>query len=312
MNKNDKKVFIGIDVSKATLDVFFSGKHYKISNTAKAILAFIKDNIAAKKIDLCVVESTGGYERLAMQLLSKAGIPVYRAHPNKVHAFAKACGHFAKTDKLDSILLERYAAFIVDENVVTEVVSDTVLELQALRSVERNLEDSLHAYQCRREHLIGKALDHTNKQVVFIKQQLINVGQDIEELIKNDDDLSSKQQLLTSYKGVGKKTANNLLAELTELGKLNRKEIASLAGVVPKTYESGQKIGRGHIQGGRFYARKALYMAALVAMRYNERMRIFYERLRANGKSAKMALVAIMRKIVIHLNSMIKNNEIYS
>jgi transposase len=312
MNKNDNKIFIGIDVSKATLDISLSGKHYKINNTAKSILSFIKDSIVAKKIVLCVLESTGGYERLAMQLLSKADVPVHRAHPNKVHAFAKACGHFAKTDKLDSILLERYAAFISDKNVVTEIVSDSILELQALRSVERNLEDNLHAYQCRREHLTGKALIHLNKQVAFIKKQLVEISKDIEELVKNDKDLSSKQHLLTSYKGVGKKTANSLMSELSELGKLNKREIASLVGVVPKTYESGQKIARGHIQGGRFYARKALYMSALVAMRYNERIKIFYERLRANGKSAKIALVAVMHKIIVHLNSMIKNNEIYS
>ncbi len=118
MNKKDKKIFIGIDVSKATLDISLSGKHYKIGNTAKAISSFIKDDIAGRKIFLAVLESTGGYENLALQMLSKAGISVHRAHPNKVHAFAKACGHFAKTDKLDSILLEKYAVFIDDKGII--------------------------------------------------------------------------------------------------------------------------------------------------------------------------------------------------
>ncbi len=247
-----------------------------------------------------------------MQMLFQAGIPVHRAHPNRVYAFAKACGHFAKTDKLDSKLLERYASFISSEDVHIEVLDDTILSLESLRSVERGLEKNLHAYKCRIGHVSGKALEYVEKQIDFISDQLVEIQKDIEQIIKENAELQKKQDLLITYKGIGKKTANCLIAELPELGKVSAKQIASLVGVVPKTYESGTMIGKGHIHGGRFFIRKSLYMSALVAMCHNEKMKTFYERLRGRGKSAKVALVAIVRKIIICLNSMLKNNEIYS
>lgn len=311
MKANDNKIFLGIDVSKKTLDISLSGKHYKINNSNKAILSFIKNNIAGTEISLAVLESTGGYEILAIKLLSEAGIAVHKAHPNKVHAFAKASGHFAKTDKLDAKLLARYASFIYEDDLPCAVFDKKILELQQLRSIERSLEDDLHAYQCRSDHLIGKALAIAKKQIKHIKNELLKVAKDIEDLIDGDDNLKTKKHLLTSYKGVGKKIANSLITELPELGKLDKKEIASLVGVAPRTHESGQKIGKGHIAGGRFYVRKAIYMAALVAMRYNAKMKKFYDELIAKGKPAKIALVAIMRKIIVCLNAMLKNNEFY-
>jgi transposase len=126
------------------------------------------------------------------------------------------------------------------------------------------------------------------------------------------NDLKHKHDLLVSYKGIGKKTASVLLVALPELGTLNNKQIASLVGLAPKTNESGKKINKAHISGGRFFARRALYMAALVATRYNNNIRIFYDRLIAKGKAPKIALVAVMRKIIICLNSMIKNNTFFA
>jgi transposase len=133
------KIFIGIDVSKETLDIFMDSHHFKIQNANKAISFFIKKNISDKKIQLCVVESTGGYERLVMSMMQQADISVHRAHPNKVYAFAKAAGHFAKTDKLDAKLLEKYANFVSDTEHDDAPLSQAQIDLQELRSIQRDL-----------------------------------------------------------------------------------------------------------------------------------------------------------------------------
>jgi len=303
---------MGIDVSKDTLDISVNGNHFKIKNNKTDIKNFIKTKIDKKlDINLCVLESTGGYERLAISILNEADIPVHRAHPNKVYAFAKAAGHFAKTDKLDSKLLERYAEFIKDDNRGYIKLSKEQIVLQELRSVQKNLEMSLHATQCRAMLLSGKALAYTEKQITFIKKQLAEIEKEINKIINDDEIMSGKQKILTSYKGVGKKIANSLIVELPELGTLNNKEIASLVGVAPKTTESGKKTCKAHINGGRFFIRKSLYMAALVAAYTNDKMKQTYQALLEKGKPAKIALTAIMRKIIVCLNSMLKNNNFY-
>ena len=310
MDKKNK-IFIGIDVSKATLDISISGRHTKIQNTKSAINKFIEAELTAVEVELCVLESTGGYERLVALLLTEADIRVHRAHPNKVHAFAKASGHFAKTDRLDSKLLEKYAVFIKDDKITEVKFSKELLELQSLRSVEIDLSDTLHAEQCREKMLIGEALKHKQKHIAFIKKELEAVVEEIEKIVMNNEKMRKKQELLISYKGVGKKTANALIADLPELGSMTHKEVASLIGVAPKTNESGKKIGKGHISGGRFYARKNLYMSALVASVRNKHMKIKYQEMLAKGKAAKVALTAIMRKIIVCLNAMIKENKLY-
>lgn len=303
---------MGIDVSKDTLDVFVNNEHYKIQNNKRDIKKFIETKIAQKiDVNLCVLESTGGYEKLAIIVLNESGIPVHRAHPNKIHAFAKASGHFAKTDKLDSKLIARYGELIVGDQANCRELRKEEVALQELRSVQKDLEMNLHAKQCRSKQVSGKALDYTRKQIEFIKKQLSDIELEIEEVIANDESMRRKQEILISYKGVGKKTANSLIAELPELGSISNKAISSLVGVAPKTYESGKKIGKGHISGGRFFVRKGLYMAALVAAYSNNKMARVYQQLLAKGKAKKIALVAIMRKIVICLNAMVKNNKFY-
>lgn len=313
MNKKNN-LFIGIDVSKFTLDVSFGGKYLKIKNNAKEIAGFINKEILTHKESptLVCLESTGGYEDEVMQAFWDASIPIHRAHPNKVHAFAKVSGHFAKTDKLDSKLLEKYAAFISDQEKGDSVIIQSTIELQELRSVERRLMDDLHASQCRLQFIKGCGSKYLLKQIKFIKQQIEKIREEMDELINADKYLKEKRDVLTSYKGVGKQISHALLAELPELGRLNKKEIASLVGVAPKLKHSGTNNPNGHIFGGRFYVRKALYMAALVAIRYNERMKNFYQRLIAAGKAKKIALTAVMRKIIVCLNTMLKNNAFYA
>ena len=313
MNKKNN-LFIGIDVSKFTLDISFGGRYLKINNTAKEIADFInKEILLIKKFPaLICLESTGGYEKDAMQSFWNASIPIHRAHPNKVHAFAKAAGHFAKTDKLDSKLLEKYAAFVFDQEKGDLALTQPTVELQELHNVERRFMDDLHASKCRLQHIKGSGSKYLLKQIKFINNQIKLVRLEIDKLIDSNEDLRGKRELLTSYKGVGKQVSNALLAELPELGNLNSKEIASLVGVAPKLQHSGMKNPNGHIFGGRFHIRKALYMSALVAIRYNERMKNFYQRLVAAGKAKKIALTAVMRKIIVCLNSMLKNNAFYA
>ncbi|RDD33707.1 Transposase IS116/IS110/IS902 family protein [Wolbachia endosymbiont of Cylisticus convexus] len=307
-----RTVFMGIDVSKETLDISINNKHQRIENAEKAISEFIKSKIVNVFVELCVVESTGGYEKLVVKLLQEHSIVVHRAHPNRVYAFAKACNHFAKTDKLDAKLLEKYAEFITKNDEVVEcIVSQKQEELKELRAIERNLSDDVHANMCRLHNVTGKAREYIVKQIEFAKKQLEQVRQDIEDIIDSDPGLKEKSKLLTSYKGIGRKIASILLIEVPELGRLDNKEIACLIGVAPKTNESGRKVSKAQIIGGRFYARKALYMSAVVAMRHNRKMKALYQRLVASGKAAKVALVAVMRKIIICLNAMVKNNSFY-
>ena len=312
MTQNDK-VFIGIDVSKATLDIAMSGKHFQIDNTKESISQFVKQEIILKKIApvLICLESTGGYETIALQCFQAVKMPIHKAHPNRVHAFARASGHFAKTDKLDAKLLEKYAGFVCHEETGDLPLSKTFYDLQELKAVERSLMESLHANQCRVKNSRGPAIDYLKVQINFIQEQLKRVRQDIEKIIDSDDQLTQTRKILMSYKGVAKQVSSTLVIELPELGKLSKREIASLVGVVPKTHESGTKKLNGHISGGRFFIRKALYMAALVASRCDEKMRTFYNRLIAAGKAKKIALVAVMRKIIVCLNAMVKNNKIY-
>lgn len=164
----------------------------------------------------------------------------------------------------------------------------------------------------RLHHLQGKAYAYLKKQIDFAEKQLVKIRKDIDELINQDEELSRKQAIITSYKGIGKKTASVLLIELPELGKLTNKEITSLVGLAPKTSESGKRTYKAHIIGGRFFVRQALYMSALVAARYNKAMTAFYNKLINAGKASKVELVAVMRKIIVCLNSMLKNNTFFA
>jgi transposase len=309
MDKNNR-LYIGIDISKATLDIYWKGKSYKILNNTSAISAFIKAEIAedVQKI-LCVMESTGGYERLAFQTFYEAGILTHVAHPNKVHHFAKALGRDYKTDKLDAILLHKYAAFISHETQGDVMHNPKQQQITALRRLSRTVEESLHMSQCRIKQMPESCRQYLQDTIDANKRQIAAIQKDIDVIIDNDPDLKAKRNIMLTMKGVGKKIAAILLAELPELGTLSREQIASLAGVAPRTHQSGQKSCIAHISGGRFYVRKALYMLALVAARYNLIVKQKYKQMVERGKAKKVALVALMRDSIIALNAMIKKME---
>lgn len=305
-------VFVGIDVSKDTLDIHFAGKDYHIFNTKNDIIDFIETELKTIEIVLCVLEHTGGYERVLLQALLERKIAVHRSHPMRVHAFAKACNHFAKTDKLDALLLSRYASFVSKEETGDRAKSAEYEEIKELRRLVKSIEEDLHAAQCRLKQYPENCRVFLEEQIIFCKKQIGEISQKIQEIIARSEELKTKTEVMQSMPGVGQKTAAMIIAELPELGSLNKKQIACLAGLAPKTSESGKKAKRAHIYGGRFYARKALYMCALVAARHCPKMKEIYQGMISKGKPKKVALVAIMRRMLVWLNAMIKNNTTFS
>ena len=314
MSECKQKLGLGIDVSKQTLDLYWQGKEFKINNDLNALSTFIKEEMKEEELSriLCVMESTGGYERLASKTFKAAGVPVHIAHPNRVHAFAKVCGHFAKTDKLDAKLLHHYAEFISKDEEGSLAFDPVQEDLLALRRLARTLEENLHAAQCRMKQMPALCQPYLAKEIAHYKEQLNEVQQDIDARIAQNESFTFKKKQMLSVTGIGDKIASVLLIEMPELGQCSRRQIAALVGVAPRTNQSGQKTGKAWITGGRFYARKALYMAALVASRHDEKLKVTYQNLLAQGKAKKVALVALMRKIIVVLNGMLKTRALFN
>lgn len=295
----------GIDVSKNWLDIAINEQVFRIAQTKQSIYDFIKDNKKSFSKILAVLESTGGYENLATHCLSTSGLTVHVAHPNKVCAYAKACGRLAKTDKIDAKLLAAYGKFInADE--IRDLPSKKQKKLQALGARLEQIKIMHHQESCRLGIAFSKVIKASHQQMLeFLKKEINKLEQKILELIKQDNELYEKYKLLLTMKGVGQTLAIMLLVDLPELGQANKKEIAALVGVAPITQQSGQKTGRAMIRYGRFGLRKVLYMGALSACRYDPKLKVFYERLVFAGKPKKVALVAVMRKMIVILNAML-------
>jgi transposase len=308
---SNNNLFMGIDVSKDTLDISVGGVSHKINNDEDSISAFIKAEIEFLPVSLCVLESTGGYERIVVDLLHKYKLPVHRAHPNRVFHFAKACGHNAKTDKLDALMLSRYAEYVYPDEIGDEQSDPLSDRIKELRRLMVCIEKDKHATQCRLKQFGEACRDFLNQQVEFYDNQLKALFTEIKTLIKTSPILSFKSQRIQTITGIAEKSASALLAEIPELGTLTKRQIASIVGVAPRTKQSGKKTMRAHIQGGRFGARKVLYMCALVAARRCPHFSAMYQRLIIQGKPPKVALVAIMRKLIITANALIKYDRVY-
>lgn len=312
-NSEKSNCFIGIDVSKATLDIYFADKFYKIANQLEAISTFIKEEISSHQIALCVLEATGGYEKLVMKELQRSGVPVHRGHPNRISHFSKSIQN-AKTDKLDAYMLYSYAEFIYTRGNEKgdEVACEEEEKMKDIRRLIATIEKTKHAVQCRLKQFSDNCRVTLEEQILLFNEQLQALNAELTLLIKNNKESMRKVGLLTTLKGVAEKSAISLLAELPELGALTKREIASLVGVAPRTRQSGQKVMPARIYGGRFQARKVVYMCALVASRHDPILREYYLALLAKGKEKKQALVALMRKLIIYANAMIRKDEVYA
>ena len=304
------KSFVGIDVSKNVLDVAFSdGRVLQVSND-EAGFAALRQELAGKVPGLVLMEATGGLERSIAAELSAAGIPLRIMNARHVRHFAKATGALAKTDRLDAQALVQFAQALRPEP--RSIQPEHMQALQALIVRRRQLLEMLMMEKNRLHTAHRGVRADLRSSIRGLEKRLKGVDEDIDGALQGCGALREKIELLESVPGIARVTAMNLVATLPELGTLNRREISALAGVAPFTRDSGQSHGRRSIWGGRALARSALYMAALVGARHNPVLRTFYQRLRQAGKPSKVALVACMRKLLVILNTMLKQQRPWS
>jgi len=307
----DTLIFVGIDVSKARLDVETrpTGEKESVANDKAGIKALVK-RLAQLQPTLIVLEATGGYERQLAQALVRAELPVVVVNPRQVRDFAKATGQLAKTDSIDAGVLAHFGQAVRPE--VRSLPDQVTLELRALTARRRQIIEMIVAER-NRLAMTSKAV---GKRIVahlrWLEQELERANQDLDQSIRQSPICKENQEVLLSTPSIGPVTSRTLIAELPELGTLNRKQISALVGLAPFTRDSGTLKGRRMIWGGRAPVRSALYMATLVATRRNSVIRDFYKRLIANGKLFKVAMVACMRKLITILNSMIKHKTHWS
>lgn len=299
----------GIDISKDWIDIATGIQSIRVLQTQKAIKEFIKKYKPENQKILCVLESTGGYEQLAVECLSEEGFVVHIAHPNKVKSFAKAKGRLAKSDKSDAKVLREYGSFIREDE-IKPLPTAFQNELTLLGARLEQLKEMHHQESCRLGMSSEKVVKKSIKSILeLLKKQIEMVKNTILSLINSNAELKEKYEILCSMKGVGPMLAMKLITDLPELGEANKKEIAALVGVAPITNESGKKAGKAMTKYGRFGVRKILYMGALVASRHNPKLRVFYKKLIDAGKPPKVALVAVMRRMIVILNAMVQSKK---
>lgn len=302
-------VHVGIDVSKARLDAHAdpTGQTWSADNTPAGIRSLI-EALKPLGVKLVLIEATGRYERRLAADLLDAGIPVAVVNPRQARDFARSLGKLAKTDKIDAKVLAAFARLGHHRPAEKAPANRDLLDQRVTR--RRQVVAMLAAEKTRLEQLTDKAAVRTVTKVMrVLEQQREDLDRDIAKLIESDDDWRDKARILDSAPGVGPDTANQLVADLPELGKLNRQQIAALVGVAPMNCDSGSMRGRRHIRGGRADIRTTLYMAAYNAMRCNPAIHAFAERLKKAGKPFKVVAAACMRKLLTILNVMVKTSQ---
>ena len=300
--------FAGIDVSKAHLDVAVRADEieWRSPNTGAGV-----KEVAVQLKELCpdlvVLEATGGMESAAASALAIMGVPVVVVNPRQVRDFAKSTGRLAKTDALDARILAHFAEAVKPEP--RPLPSEQARQLSALLSRRRQISEMLTAEKNRLQSADSTVRRRLKVHIRWLERELSDINGDLDGAIQESPLWRMKSEILKSVPGIGPIVSFTLLSELPELGQLNRKQIAALAGVAPLNRDSGTLTGKRTVWGGRARVRAALYMAALVASRYNPVIRIFYQRLCAAGKPKKVALTDCMRKLLLILNSMIRHEE---
>lgn len=300
-------IVIGIDVSKDTLVIAThpTRERWMTATTPDAIDQLLA-RLTALQPRVIVVEATGGYERGLVAASAAAGLPLVVVNPRQVRAFAQALGRTAKTDAIDADVLAEFAART--EPVIRALPDAQTHALAALVARRRQLLEMLIAERQRLHQATTTAVRRDLRQHIrWLERRVSDVDDEIGGAIERSAVWRVQEDLLRSVPGIGPTVARTLLAELPELGRLDRRTIAALVGVAPFHRDSGRWRGHRTIRGGRTAVRAAVYMAALVASRHNPALRTFYQRLRTSGKPAKVALVAVMRKLLTILNAMLKH-----
>jgi transposase len=304
-------IFVGIDVSKARLDVAMrpSSARESVPNEEASIGALV-ERLRAIQPTLIVLEATGGVERQVVRALAAAELPVIVVNPRQVRDFAKATGQLAKTDRIDADILARFGEAV--RPALRPLPDASTEELRALIARRRQITEMIVAERNRLSGAPRPLRQRIKAHVRWLEAELERVDTELDQSIRQSPIWREQEELLKSVPGIGPVISRTLLAELPELGTLNRREIAALVGVAPFNCDSGTLRGRRVIWGGRACVRAALYMAALVASRRNPVIRDFYRRLRTAGKMPKVALVACMRKLLTILNAMLKHQVRWS
>jgi transposase len=305
MNQKPTPVHAGLDIAKASLQLHLLNRSYDLSNAPSGYAQLIKRLAAIPGVHV-ICEATGGYERAVVAALHAAAIPVSVINPSRVRQFARASGQLAKTDPIDAAVLTAFGQALMPEP--TPPRTATEIKLAALVSRRVQLLQLHVAERQRAETTTEPALRKLfSPWLAQMKKQIAKVEALIEELLKEQPALLQKVQRLDEITGVGRLTAITALATMPELGQLNRRQAAALAGLSPYNRDSGHWAGKRYISGGRSEVRRALYMAALSASQSNHLLNPFYKRLIAAGKPAKLALTAVMRKLIVLMNHLLKN-----
>jgi len=303
------ETFIGIDISKEQLDVHVLPKavHFTCKNDVSGIELLVS-RLQEENPVVIIMEASGGHEITLAAELGAAGLPLAIVNPRQVRDFARGIGKLAKTDAIDAFVLARFGetnrpepqAIPTDEQKQIKELVTRRRQLVALRASEK------HRCHAARSTRVKQSI---RTVMATIERELEDIDRDIDDLIRNSPVWREKEQLLRTFKGVGPVTAGIVVAKLPELGKVDRQEISCLVGLAPLNKDSGKMRGKRMIAGGRKEVRDALYMAALSAIKHNKLIKPFYERLIKAGKAYKVAIVACMRKILVILNAMVRENQ---
>jgi transposase len=300
-------MFVGIDVAKDRLDVHLrpDGEAFTVARDGEGIEA-LTERLLALKPTLVVLEATGGFETVVAAGLAAADLPLAVVNPRQIRDFARATGRLAKTDPLDAAVIAHFAEAVRPQ--ARPVASAEAQALGELVARRRQLIGMMTAERNRRRQLTTKRLIKGIERILAVLQaQLTELERDIGDAVRGTPAWREKEDLLVSVPGIGQKIARTLIAELPELGSLDRHQVAALVGVAPFNRDSGKWRGRRSIAGGRAVVRSALYMSVLVSIRRKLPLATVYHRLRAAGKPAKVAIVACMRKLATILNAILRD-----
>ena len=302
-------MFVGIDISKDQLDVRLrpGGEAFGVPRDAKGLAALV-EQLQGMRIALVVMEATGGFETIVAATLAAAGLPLAVVNPRQIRDFARATGRLAKTDALDAEVIAHFAEAVRPEpRPVPDQEAQALGEMVARR---RQIVETMTAERNRRRHLTRPRLvKGVDRVIALLQAQLSELEGDIDEAIRKTPAWREREDLLRSVPGIGPATARTLIAELPELGALDRRKIASLVGLAPMNRDSGTMRGRRTIVGGRGTVRSALFMSIMVAIRHKLPLEATYERLKQAGKPPKVAIVACMRKLLTIANAIIRDQK---
>lgn len=303
------EITVGVDVSKARLDVHVSpaGESFAVSNDETGLQA-LAERLAVVHPQWVGLEASGRFERLAVAVLVARGLPVVVINPAQVRAYAAALGQKSKTDPIDAKVI---AAFLAATRPELRALPDAqTVELEALITRRRQLVGMLVAERARRQQAApGRVRISLARVVTALEDELKALDADLDKSVRGTPAWRDKEDLLASVPGIGKTIARTLLAELPELGRLDRRQIAALVGLAPFTRQSGKWRGKSFVVGGRASVRAGLFMGAMVAARHNPILKAFRDRLVAQGKAKLVALIATARKLITILNAIIRDNR---